>query len=69
MKRAILAIREELRERIVWFEKHGKLIEAQRIKQRTEFDLEMMEEMASVPASRIIRATSPAARPVRVRQR
>jgi len=45
MKPAILAIREELRERIVWFEKHGKLIEAQRIKQRVEYDLEMMEEM------------------------
>jgi excinuclease ABC subunit B len=45
MKRAILAIREELRERIVFFEKRGKLLEAQRIKQRTEFDLEMMEEM------------------------
>ena len=45
MRRAALAIREELRERIVWFEKHGKLLEAQRIKQRTEFDLEMMEEM------------------------
>ncbi len=45
MKRAILAIREELRERIVFFEKHGKLLEAQRIKQRTEFDMEMMEEM------------------------
>ena len=45
MKRAALAIREELRERIVWFEKNGKLLEAQRIKQRTEFDLEMMEEM------------------------
>jgi excinuclease ABC subunit B len=45
MKRAILAIREELRERIVHFEKHGKLLEVQRIKQRTEYDLEMMEEM------------------------
>ena len=45
MKRAILTIREELGERIAWFEKHGKLLEAQRIKQRTEFDLEMMEEM------------------------
>ncbi len=45
MKRAILAIREELRERIVHFEKHGKLLEAQRIKMRTEYDLEMMEEM------------------------
>jgi excinuclease ABC subunit B len=45
MKRAIVAIREELGERIAWFEKHGKLLEAQRIKQRTEYDLEMMEEM------------------------
>jgi excinuclease ABC subunit B len=45
MKRAILTIREELGERIAFFEKHGKLLEAQRIKMRTEFDLEMMEEM------------------------
>jgi excinuclease ABC subunit B len=45
IKRAILAIREELGERIAWFESRGKLIEAQRIKMRTEYDLEMMEEM------------------------
>src|SRR6185503_5308663 len=45
MKRAALAIRDELRERIVQFEKQGKLLEAQRIKMRTEYDLEMMEEM------------------------
>ncbi|MFO1487431.1 MAG: excinuclease ABC subunit UvrB [Verrucomicrobiota bacterium] len=45
MKRAALAIREELRERIVQFERQGKLLEAQRIKMRTEYDLEMMEEM------------------------
>ena len=45
MKRAILAIREELGARIAEFERDGKLLEAQRIKQRTEFDLEMMEEM------------------------
>jgi excinuclease ABC subunit B len=45
MKRATVAIREELGERIREFEKQGKLLEAQRIKQRTEFDLEMMEEM------------------------
>jgi len=64
LKRAILAIREELGERIAWFEKHGKLLEAQRIKQRTEYDLEMMEKWASVPASRIIRGILPDARPV-----
>src|SRR5580658_2990599 len=45
VKRAILAIREELGHRIAWFEGRGKLIEAQRIKMRTEYDLEMMEEM------------------------
>src|SRR5580658_2765893 len=45
MKRAILSIREELGTRIAEFERDGKLLEAQRIKQRTEFDLEMMEEM------------------------
>ncbi|MCP5522400.1 MAG: excinuclease ABC subunit UvrB [Verrucomicrobiales bacterium] len=45
IKNAILTIREELGERIAWFEQRGKLIEAQRIKMRTEYDLEMMEEM------------------------
>ena len=45
MKSAILAIREELGIRIAEFERDGKLLEAQRIKMRTEFDLEMMEEM------------------------
>jgi excinuclease ABC subunit B len=45
MKRALLAIREELGIRIAEFERDGKLLEAQRIKMRTEFDLEMMEEM------------------------
>src|SRR6187397_1041608 len=39
MKRATLAIREELTERIAWFEARGKLLEAQRIKMRTEYDL------------------------------
>jgi excinuclease ABC subunit B len=45
IKRALLAIREEMSDRIAWFEARGKLIEAQRIKMRTEYDLEMMEEM------------------------
>ena len=45
MKKAILSIREELSDRIAEFEKEGKLLEAQRIKMRTEYDLEMMEEM------------------------
>ena len=45
IKRATLTIREELTDRIAWFESHGKLLEAQRIKMRTEYDLEMMLEM------------------------
>jgi len=45
MKSALLAIRAELGERIGWFERNGRLLEAQRIKMRTEYDLEMMEEM------------------------
>src|SRR5437762_1029323 len=45
MQRAALAIREELTDRIAWFEARGKLLEAQRIKMRTEYDLEMMLEM------------------------
>ena len=43
--RAIEAIKDELRERIAWFQKQGKLVEAQRIEQRTRFDLEMLAEM------------------------
>ena len=43
--RAIEAIKDELRERIDWFQKQGKLVEAQRIEQRTRFDLEMLAEM------------------------
>ena len=45
MKRAISAIREELEEQVSFFEKSGKFLEAQRIKMRTEFDLEMMQEL------------------------
>ncbi|MGB7749018.1 MAG: excinuclease ABC subunit UvrB [Verrucomicrobiia bacterium] len=67
MKRAIRAIREELGERVAWFEKHGKLLEAQRIKQRTEYDLEMMEEMGVCSGienySRHIGGRAPGAQP------
>ena len=43
--RAIEAIKIELRERLDQFHKTGKLVEAQRIEQRTRFDLEMMNEL------------------------
>ncbi len=39
------AIKEELRERVAFFVKEGKLVEAQRIEQRTRFDLEMLQEV------------------------
>ncbi|OUV04012.1 MAG: excinuclease ABC subunit B [Betaproteobacteria bacterium TMED82] len=42
---AIEAIKEELAERIPFFESQGKLIEAQRIEQRTRFDIEMLQEL------------------------
>jgi excinuclease ABC subunit B len=45
MKRAVLSIREELTNRIAELEKNNKLVEAQRVKMRTEYDLEMMTEM------------------------
>jgi len=43
--RAIDTIKEELRERLEFFRKEGKLIEEQRLEQRTRFDLEMMQEI------------------------
>src|SRR3970040_2097615 len=43
--RAIEAIKAELRERIEYFQQRGKLVEAQRIEQRTRFDVEMLAEM------------------------
>jgi excinuclease ABC subunit B len=43
--RAIEAIKAELRDRIEFFQKAGRLVEAQRIEQRTRFDLEMLAEL------------------------
>lgn len=45
MEAAFTRIRDELNLRVAWFEQHGKLLEAQRIQQRTCFDLEMMKEL------------------------
>src|SRR4051812_11658033 len=45
MKRAIADIEVELQERLAWFEKEGKLLEAQRLRMRTQYDLEMMAEV------------------------
>jgi len=45
MEKALVAIREELQERVAELEEQGKLLEAQRLLSRTTYDLEMMEEM------------------------
>ncbi len=45
MERAMKVIRQELEERVQYFEENNKLIEAQRIRQRTEYDMEMMTEL------------------------
>jgi excinuclease ABC subunit B len=45
MRRAIEGVREELRERLDFFDKEGRFLEKQRLEQRTLYDLEMMEQM------------------------
>ncbi|MCI7672133.1 MAG: excinuclease ABC subunit UvrB [Schaalia hyovaginalis] len=47
MKRAIASIEAELAERLAWFESQGKLLEAQRLRMRTTYDLEMLREIGS----------------------
>ena len=44
MERAIQTIEQELDERVAYFKSQDKLIEAQRIQERTNFDIEMMKE-------------------------
>src|SRR6266702_1479610 len=44
LRLALSDIEAELEERCKWFEDHGRLLEAQRLRQRTNFDLEMMRE-------------------------
>ncbi|MCK4696093.1 MAG: DEAD/DEAH box helicase family protein, partial [Candidatus Cloacimonetes bacterium] len=45
LERAISSIKEELKDRIAYFKKEEKLLEAQRIEQRTNFDIEMLREI------------------------
>ena len=67
MKRAITAIRTELSERVAEFELSGKLLEAQRLKMRTEYDLDLMEEMGTCSGienySRHLTGRAPGERP------
>jgi excinuclease ABC subunit B len=47
LNQAISSIKTELKQRLTWMEANGKLLEAQRLAQRTEFDLEMLEATGS----------------------
>lgn len=46
--RAVEGIKREYEERMDWFERHDKLLEAQRLAQRTKYDIEMLEETGFV---------------------
>lgn len=48
VERALVNIKKEFEQRIEWFEKHDKLLEAQRLSQRTKYDIEMLEETGFV---------------------
>lgn len=67
MKKAMVTIREEMQGRIAELESQNKLLEAQRIKMRTDYDLEMMHEMGFCQGienySRHITGRDPGARP------
>jgi excinuclease ABC subunit B len=45
LKKALSSIYDEMEERVKFFEEHGKLIEAQRIRERTTYDMEMLSEI------------------------
>jgi len=67
VERAIHTIEDELEERITWFKDRGKLIEAQRIEQRTRYDMEMLREVGTCKGienySRHINGLPPGNRP------
>jgi excinuclease ABC subunit B len=48
LEHAIVGIKKEFIERVEWFDKHDKLLEAQRLSQRTKYDIEMLEETGFV---------------------
>ena len=68
LEAAIERIRVEMEERVKWFEDHGKLIEAQRIRQRTTYDMEMMKELGYCSGienySRVISNRAPGSPPM-----
>ena len=67
MERALGTIEAELDERVQWFKDRGKLLEAQRIEQRTRYDMEMLREIGTCKGienySRHMNGFEPGARP------
>ncbi|MDR5683711.1 MAG: excinuclease ABC subunit UvrB [Armatimonadota bacterium] len=67
MERALRTIEEELHERVEWFRRQGKLLEAQRLEFRTRYDLEMLRETGYCPGienySRHLDGRAPGERP------
>lgn len=68
MNRAILEIEAEMEEREAWFKEHDKLLEAQRIRQRTMYDIEMLQEIGFCSGienySRVISGRAPGTPPM-----
>ncbi len=68
MERAIEDMLREMKERVEYFESQGKLLEAQRIHQRTMFDIEMMREIGYCTGienySRVISGRAPGSAPM-----
>lgn len=68
MEQALVRIEQELEERVQYFESKGKLIEAQRIAQRTRYDMEMMRELGYCSGienySRVISGRPPVRHPL-----
>ena len=68
MDRAVKEILQEMDERVAWFKAHEKLLEAQRIQQRTMYDVEMMQEIGFCSGienySRIISGRAPGSAPM-----
>ena len=68
LKRAIFEIEAEMEEREAWFKAHDKLLEAQRIRQRTMYDIEMLQEIGFCSGienySRIITGRAPGTPPM-----
>ena len=67
VERALVEIKREMEERCAWFDDHGKILEAHRLRQRTLYDMEMLREMGFCNGienySRILLGKEPGATP------